>query len=81
MQKSEVFSETASAIGRQAGGISQVTVLLYIRLGFLEAIRSSNGTHLLKPSAAEIARKKHIERMANKGRPRSKKIKRAIASA
>lgn len=62
----EIFSETTSSLGREAGVLPE-TVRLYDKLGLIESVRLANGIRLFKPSAAERVRAIYCERMARRG--------------
>jgi hypothetical protein len=63
------FTETPAAVAR-AANVSVPTVRLYGDLGFIQFIKSSNGTRLHRPEAAESVRQVLQTRLANKGRKR-----------
>jgi DNA-binding transcriptional MerR regulator len=65
--KGSGYTETPAAIARMAG-VSVPTVRLYGDLGYIEFVKSSNGTRLHKPGAADRVREMLPKRMANKGR-------------
>lgn len=64
------FTETPAAVAR-AANVSVPTVRLYGDLGYIQFIKSSNGTRLHRPEAAVSVRQMLQTRLANKGRKRA----------
>jgi DNA-binding transcriptional MerR regulator len=66
----KIFSDTSGRVAREAA-LTVQTIIRYADLGFLDFVRSSDGTRLFAPGQAEKARRIYEERMARRGKRRS----------